>query len=206
MRRLWRLPWITHCCFLPHIVGCMSPELWFAKRCIKFINMAVNSRNYTVKTISNMGLFGSHSIMGSNYKYLQSRFKMCQGHVSKRWDDICKDEAETIRIAEQTKEVVEMRDKCVSGVLSKNECKVVWFLCLLLFKHVLFLYCAFLNANKEPTTTTTTTTTSTTTTTTTTTTTGAYYRGIYAMYRKLRHCIMNDYLRIGKADMSWLPI
>ena len=68
VRRLWRLPWKTHCCLLPHIVGCMSPELWFAKRCIKFINMAVNSRNYTVKTISNMGLFGSHSIMGSNYK------------------------------------------------------------------------------------------------------------------------------------------
>ena len=39
---------------------------------------------------------------------------MCQGHVSKRWD-----------IAEQIKEVVEMRDKCVSGALSKNECKVV---------------------------------------------------------------------------------
>ncbi len=33
----------------------MEPELWFAKRCIKFIKMAVISEINTVYTISNMG-------------------------------------------------------------------------------------------------------------------------------------------------------
>ena len=50
---------------------------------------------------------------------------MCQGKVLKRWDDVCKDESETIRIAEQVKEVVGMRDRYMSGVLSKNECREV---------------------------------------------------------------------------------
>ena len=39
---------------------------------------------------------------------------MCQGKVLTRWDDICKDESETIRIGEQVKEVVGMRDRCVA--------------------------------------------------------------------------------------------
>ena len=94
--RVWRLPWKTYCCLLPNLVGCMSPELCFAKRCIKFINMALNSLNSTVKTISNMGLHGSHSIMGNNYRFLQTRLNMCQGKVLPRWDDVCKDESETI--------------------------------------------------------------------------------------------------------------
>ena len=58
VRRVWRLPWKTHCCLLPHLVGCINPELWFAKICIKFINMAFNSENRTVKIISKIG----HSI------------------------------------------------------------------------------------------------------------------------------------------------
>ena len=45
-----------------------------------------------------MGLFGSHSRMGSNYRYLQTRFKMCRS------------KAGTILTAEQMK-VVEMRDR-----------------------------------------------------------------------------------------------
>ena len=45
---------------------------------------------------------------------------MCQGKVLNKWDDICKDEWETIRIAEQVKEVAGMRDNCMSGVLSKS--------------------------------------------------------------------------------------
>ena len=61
VRRVWRLPWKTHCCLLPHLVGCINPELWFAKICIKFINMAFNSENRTVKIISKIG----HSILGS---------------------------------------------------------------------------------------------------------------------------------------------
>ncbi len=32
MRRVWRVPWITHNNKLPHLAGMIDPELWFAKR------------------------------------------------------------------------------------------------------------------------------------------------------------------------------
>ncbi len=41
---------------LPHLAGMIDPELWFAKRSIKFISMYMKSDNNTVKTISMMGV------------------------------------------------------------------------------------------------------------------------------------------------------
>ena len=55
IRRVWHIPWTTHCNMLAHVAGVMDPELWFAKRCMKFIKIALMSGNHTVKTISNMG-------------------------------------------------------------------------------------------------------------------------------------------------------
>ncbi len=49
---------------LAHIAGVMDSEFFFEKRWIKFIKMAL------VRTISNMGRYGSHSIMGANFKHL----------------------------------------------------------------------------------------------------------------------------------------
>ena len=40
----------------------MGIELWCAARCIKFIKMA--SESMVVKTIANMGINGSYSIIG----------------------------------------------------------------------------------------------------------------------------------------------
>ncbi len=54
---------------LAHVAGVMEPELWFAKRYIKFIKMALISENNTICTISNMGQYSSFSIMGANIKH-----------------------------------------------------------------------------------------------------------------------------------------
>ncbi len=67
MRKVWRVPWTTHCHLLPHLAGVMDPELWFSKRCIKFIKMALNSDNIIVRTITNVGFNGTRSIMGVNF-------------------------------------------------------------------------------------------------------------------------------------------
>ncbi len=45
MRRVWRVPWRTHNNMLPHLAGMIDRELWFAKRCIKFISMCMKSDN-----------------------------------------------------------------------------------------------------------------------------------------------------------------
>ena len=55
---------------LLHIAGVMDPELWFARRCIKFIDTCVMSNNNTVKTISMMGVNGLNSVLGANYRIL----------------------------------------------------------------------------------------------------------------------------------------
>ncbi len=61
--RVWRVPWTTHCKLLPHLANCMDIELWFSRRCIRFIKMAMNSSNIVVKSITNMGIYGLHSVM-----------------------------------------------------------------------------------------------------------------------------------------------
>ncbi len=69
MHKVWRVPWTTHCNFLPHLAGVMDTELWFSRRCIKFIKMALSSDNIIVRTITNVGLNGTHSIMGGNWRH-----------------------------------------------------------------------------------------------------------------------------------------
>ncbi len=64
-----------------HLAGCMDIELWFSKRCIRFLNMAMESYNVVVRTIINMGIEGFHSVMGRNLRLMQSKFKMDESSV-----------------------------------------------------------------------------------------------------------------------------
>ncbi len=64
VRRVWRVPWITHWVLLPHLAGCMDIKLGFSRRCIRFLNMAMKSDNVVVRTIINMGIEAFHFVMG----------------------------------------------------------------------------------------------------------------------------------------------
>ncbi len=44
----------------------MDIELWFSRGCMRFIKMAMNSSNIAVRTITNMGIYGLHSVMAAN--------------------------------------------------------------------------------------------------------------------------------------------
>ncbi len=55
IRRVCRVPWTTHCLLLLLLSGFMDIELWFSKRCVKFLKMAINSKNSAVRMIINMG-------------------------------------------------------------------------------------------------------------------------------------------------------
>ncbi len=74
----------------------MDPELWFSKRCIKFIKMALNSDNIIVRTITNVGLNCTHSIMGGNWRYLRSKYGMEECNVMKNWDEKYKNECKSV--------------------------------------------------------------------------------------------------------------
>ncbi len=57
----------------PHvytIAGLMDPEFWFTKISINLLNMALNSSSQNVKWRSNMGRFGTYSIIGGNIRLL----------------------------------------------------------------------------------------------------------------------------------------
>ena len=130
MRRVWRVPWDTHCNILPHLAGVMEPELWFSKRCIRFINMALKSENCTVKTIANMGVNGIYSIMGNNYRLLRSKYDMNENNVKGSWNVKCMNESEVIRKCGQIRELCEWRDRCCDTFLNKEEChSIIEFLC-----------------------------------------------------------------------------
>ena len=47
----------------------------------------MNSKNETVNTISNMGIYGAYSIIGANYKFLKDKFDMNVNDVYKVWSD-----------------------------------------------------------------------------------------------------------------------
>ncbi len=61
---------------LPHLAGTIHLELWFAKRCIKFISMCMKSNNNTVKTISMIGVNGLYSVLVANYRVLCTKYGM----------------------------------------------------------------------------------------------------------------------------------
>ncbi len=130
IRRVWRIPWRTHNNMLAHIAGVMNPEYWFAKRCIKFVNMAINSSKATVKTISGMGMYDNHSIIAGNIRFLNRRYDMEIDNVVAQWQDECETNNHVIRTCDQVLELVNMRDKCVGGILSRSECNdVIYYLC-----------------------------------------------------------------------------
>ena len=131
MRKVWRLPWVTHCNILPHISGNMGIDLWFAKRCINFLNMAYNSDNNVVRMISRMSEYGNYSIMGGNRRFLQCHFGMDVKNVYKKWYELCDSEENVIRTCVQIKELCEWRDSCtVDSPLSVTECKdLIEYLC-----------------------------------------------------------------------------
>ena len=132
VRRVWRVPWRTHCNLLPHMAGVMAPELWFVKRAINFANLAINSKNPYVKTVSNMGLFGSYSTFGGNVRWLQYKYSLDVKQIHKQWNEACKDELHMslIRQVAQIKELCQMRDRYNNELLTREEIsQIIEYLC-----------------------------------------------------------------------------
>ena len=132
IRRVWKIPWQTHCRLLPHIAGVLPPELWFAKRLVSFVLNGLNSSNTLVAYMFGMSHFGLHSIMGCNIRLLQHQFGMNCSQVMHTWSQTCCDDIDNVRVAEQIKELVYTRDRCSYGAggLNREECNMfINFLC-----------------------------------------------------------------------------
>ena len=123
VRKVWRVPWTTHCDLLPHLAGVMPPQLRFAKNAISFLKLLIKSNNNVVKTVTGMGMYGYHSILGQNAKYLWSKYNLDPCNVYKQWKSVCQVQQEKIRICEQIKELCYIRDTRQGHILSRMETK-----------------------------------------------------------------------------------
>ncbi len=87
--------------------------------------MALNSDNIIVRTITNVGLTGTHSIMGGNWRHLRSKYGMEECNVMKSWDEKCKNECESVGVCEQIREMCSWRDTCGMTLFNKEECSTI---------------------------------------------------------------------------------
>ncbi len=63
--------------------------------------MPMQSDNVVVRIIINMGIGGFHSVMGSNIRLMQSRFKMEERNVLIFWNYKCDNESDAVRLSVQ---------------------------------------------------------------------------------------------------------
>ncbi len=92
--------------------------------------MSLNSDNTIVRTIINVGLNGTHSIMGGNWRHLRSKYGMEECKVMKSWGEKCKNECESLRVREQVREMCSWRDRYDMTLFNKEECStIIEFLC-----------------------------------------------------------------------------
>ncbi len=103
----------------------MDIELWFSRRCIRFLNIALKSDNVVVRTIINMDIEGFHSVMGRNVRLRQSKFKMDASNVLKFRNHKCDNESDAVRLNVQVRELYGWSDKCNCTFLDKVECKTI---------------------------------------------------------------------------------
>ena len=123
IRKVWRVPYSTHCNILPYLANCMEIELLLAKRCIKFIDTMCKNDNKVVRTITQMGLLGSYSVIGANKRYLLCKFQFDICNVNACW--AAKFNEELQRTSLQVKELCTMRDSCGNNFLSNEECTML---------------------------------------------------------------------------------
>ncbi len=87
--------------------------------------MAFNSDNIIVRTLTNVGLNGTYSIMGGNWRHLRSKCGILECNIMKYWDEKCKKECESVRVCEQMREMCSWRDRCDMTLFNKEECGTI---------------------------------------------------------------------------------
>ena len=75
-RRVWSLPYTTHCNLL-HVINDTNPiDVLMEKRCIKFIWSCLHSSNAIVHTLAHSALINNKSTFGENYRYFNYKYKI----------------------------------------------------------------------------------------------------------------------------------
>ncbi len=84
--------------------------------------MALNSSSQNVKSISNMERFGTDSIISGNIRLLIEKYDMNVKNVVNALNERISKNEELVRVCEQVKVVVGMRDRYIGSGMSRSEC------------------------------------------------------------------------------------
>ena len=125
MRRVWRLPWTTHCRLLPHLADTMPPELLLERRGVAFVHQMMNSDNDVVRNITGMARCGQYSILGANIRHLEAKYSLDVRQVNAHWQRLLEVDTESRRVACHINELCRMRDAGQVDVLSADELKMI---------------------------------------------------------------------------------
>ncbi len=98
-----------------HVAALIEPQLWFAKRCIQFIKMALISDNNKLCTISNMDRYSLYSIMDASVKGFNDKYCMDERNVYATWRGMSENNEDVFIVCMQVKELVDMRNRCIDG-------------------------------------------------------------------------------------------
>ena len=76
VRKLWRLPYTTHCNLLHTFNNSLPIEISLEKRSVKSIWSCVNSENDVIKTISRLSRKLPRSFFCQNYRYFSYKYSI----------------------------------------------------------------------------------------------------------------------------------
>ena len=76
IRRLWKIPYITHNALVHHINICNSIVSILEKRCVKFLWNLLNSDNVLFGRICKYSVYNSDTTMGENMRYFMYKYNL----------------------------------------------------------------------------------------------------------------------------------
>ena len=139
VRRIWKLPNMTHCRLLPHITGLWPSKIMFYKMYMKHFLSGIASSNSIVNTVFRCSLYNI-SRMGNNVKQMCMEngidvWNLKEGDelevaskMVKQWiNEVCE---EDVRVGKQIRELCQERDNVQEWLLERQDiCDIISILC-----------------------------------------------------------------------------
>ena len=132
IRKVWRLPYRSHC-HLPHLIcNDMDIEVQLHKRFLKFLHKAYHSGNVVTETLSKLVLQGSRSSVGNSVNYILHKYDILKSEFSaysvpdllSRVDSKVRQiPLEMCALANAIRELCEVRDGNWQSNLTQKECR-----------------------------------------------------------------------------------
>ena len=85
IRKVFGLPYLTHCDLLPVIAECKHIETQLLCRLVKFVNGAISSHNVKLNLLMNIAINGSLSHISDNINHMLSKAKITR-HMVKSYN------------------------------------------------------------------------------------------------------------------------